>query len=200
VYGSRFVGPVDLAATVGAGVDFLGQKREFGAEGTAEGDHIGQNVTAALHASLPMSFGGSFTMTPQIGLRYAYFHANGFGENGAHGQDLNVGTDNVQSLQPYVGVTLDKTFGDALKPVDAQLRLGYASEVLNANRTISVSAQDGTPFVAPGANLPRGYLTAGVGLVAHPWKHVDLALDYDTVINTGHASVQQGSIRIGYQF
>ncbi|WP_442793485.1 autotransporter outer membrane beta-barrel domain-containing protein [Paraburkholderia sp. HP33-1] len=199
LYGARNVGPVSLAATAGAGLDFLTQKRPFGTTGTAEGDHMGQELNVGGQASLPMSF-GSVTVTPRVGLRYAYFHANGFDESGAAGQDLNVGTDNVHSLQPYVGVTLDKVFGDAIRPVNAQLRLGYAHELLDANRALSVASQDGTVFTAPGTSLPRGYLTAGASVTLHPLKHLDVSLSYDTLINTTHASAQQGNIRIGYQF
>jgi fibronectin-binding autotransporter adhesin len=199
LYGSRFVGPVNLAATAGVGLDFLSQKRPFGSEGTAEGDHMGQEANVGGQASLPMTF-GDVTLTPRLGLRYAYFHANGFGESGAGGQDLTVGTDNVHSLQPYVGVTLDKAFGDASRPTTVQLRAGYARELLDANRTMTVTAQDGTLFAAPGTNLPRGYLTTGVSVTLHPTKSMDVSLNYDTVINTGHASAQQGSVRLGYRF
>ncbi|WP_425605798.1 autotransporter outer membrane beta-barrel domain-containing protein [Paraburkholderia translucens] len=199
LYGARNAGPVTLAATAGAGLDFLTQKRPFGTGGTAEGDHMGQEFNVGGQATLPMSF-GSVTVTPRAGLRYAYFHANGFGESGAAGQDLNVGTDNVRSLQPYVGVTLDKVFADAVRPINAQLRVGYAHELLDANRALSVASQDGTQFIAPGTSLPRGYLTAGASVTLHPLKHLDVSLSYDTLINTTHASAQQGSIRIGYQF
>ena len=199
LYGSRFVGPVNLAATAGVGLDFLSQKRPFGSEGTAQGDHMGQEANVGGQASLPMTF-GSVTLTPRLGLRYAYFHANGFGESGAGGEDLNVGTDNVHSLQPYVGVTLDKAFGDALKPTTVQLRVGYARELLDANRTMNVTAQDGTVFAAPGTTLPRGYLTAGAGLTMQLMKSLDVSLNYDTVFNTTHASVQQGSLHVGYRF
>ncbi|WP_158244351.1 autotransporter domain-containing protein [Trinickia dabaoshanensis] len=199
LYGTRNVGPVNLAATLGAGLDFLSQKRPFGVATTAEGDHMGQELSTGAQASLPMTF-GSVTVTPRAGLRHAYFHANGFGESGAGGQDLNVGTDNVRSLQPYVGVTVDRAFGDALKPVNAELRLGYARELLDANRAINVAAQDGTVFVAPGTNLPRGFLTAGASVTLHPLKNLDVSLSYDTVISTTHASAQQGNVRVGYQF
>ena len=57
---------------------------------------MGQEVTAGGQASLPMPLGG-VTVTPRVGARFAYFHANGFGESGAGGQNLNVGTDNVRS-------------------------------------------------------------------------------------------------------
>ncbi|WP_087686887.1 autotransporter domain-containing protein [Pandoraea sp. PE-S2R-1] len=199
LYGSRDVGPVNLAATVGAGLAFLSQKRPFGAQGTAEGDHMGQEVNLGLQGSLPMSFGG-VTVTPRVGLRYAYVHANGFAESGASGKDLSVGTDNVHSLQPYVGVTLGKAFGDSLNPVDVELRVGYAHELLDANRALVVTSQDGTLFAAPGASLPRGYLTAGAGAKMHLTKSLEISLNYDTVFNTSRASVQQGSLRANYRF
>ena len=198
LYGARGVGPVNLAATLGVGLDFLSQKRRFGAL-DAEGDHLGQEFNLGGQASLPMQL-GSVTVTPSIGLRYAYFHANGFGESGAGGQDLNVGTDNVRSLQPYAQVAFDHAFGDAFRPVQVEVRVGYAHELLDANRAISVAAQDGTLFTAPGTTLPRGYLTAGAGITMHPSKSLDVSLNYDGLINTTHASAQQGSIRVNYRF
>jgi len=199
LYGRRRVGPVDLGATLGAGLDFLSQKRPFGPLGTAEGDHMGQEFNVGGQASLPMTF-GDVRITPRVGLRYAYFHANGFGESGAGGQDLDVGTDNVRSLQPYVAVTVDKAFGDALRPVNAELRIGYAHELLDANRTLSVTSLDGTVFAAPGTSLPRGYLSAGASVTLHPARHLDVSLGYDAVINTTHVSAQQGSLQVGYRF
>lgn len=115
-------------------------------------------------------------------------------------QDLNVGTDNVRSLQPYVGVTLGKAFGDALEPVDVELRTGYAHELLGANRAISVAAQDSTIFTAPGTSLPLGYLTVGAGVAWHPKKNLLVSLNYDGLINTTHVSAQQGSAHIRYLF
>lgn len=199
LYGGRNYGPVNLGATLGLGVDFLSQKRPFGAAGTAQGDHMGEEFNVGGQASLPMTL-GSFTVTPRAGLRYAYFHADDFTESGAGGQDLAVGTDNVRSLQPYVGVTVDRAFGDALKPVNAQVRLGYAHELLDANRAVSVASSDGTLFSAPGTSLPRGYFTAGAGVSFHPKKNLSVSLDYDALINTTHASAQQGEVRLGYQF
>lgn len=199
LYVAHQLGPVNLAASLGIGLDFLAQKRPFGGTSTATGDHMGQDVSTGAQASLPLHV-GSVTVTPRAGLRYATFHANGFGESGAGGQDLNVGTDNLHSLQPYVGVTFDKASGDALKPIDAELRVGYARELLDTNRALNVTSQDGTMFVAPGAGQSRGYLTAGTSVTLHPMKQLDVSLSYDTVFNTSHASSQQGSLQAGYRF
>jgi len=198
LYASRQTGPVVLSATAGAGLDFVSQKRPFGALGTAKGDHTGQELTAGAQASLPMAFDG-VAVTPRAGARLAYFHANGFGESGAGGQNLNVGTDNIRSLQPYVGVTLDKTFGEA-HPVAAQLRLSYAREVLDANRAISVASQDGTLFTAPGTSLPRSYLAVGVSLGLRQTKAFSVSLGYDMLLNTTHASTQMASLKVDYRF
>ena len=199
LYASRWLGPVDVSGTLGYGLDFLSQKRPFAGVGTAEGDHMGQEFTTGVQASLPLAL-GSVVLTPRVGLRYAYFHANSFGESGAAAQDLDVGTDNVHSLQPYAELTLDKAFGDTLKPVKVQLRVGYAREVLDAGRALSVASQDGTLFTAPGTSLPRGYLTTGISIGMQPVKNLRLSLGYDTLINTTHASAQAGTLRADYRF
>ena len=199
LYGNRWLGPVGVSATLGYGLDFLSQKRPFGAIGTATGDHMGQEVTAASQASLPMTFAG-LTLTPSLGLRYAYVHGNAFGESGANGQDLNVGTDNVHSLQPYTEITLDKAFGNALRPVNVQFRVGYAQELLDTNRAVAVSAQDGTVFAAPGTNLPHGQLTTGLSVSMQPSKAITVSLSYDALLDTSHASAQTASLKLGYRF
>ncbi|MBK3824082.1 autotransporter outer membrane beta-barrel domain-containing protein [Paraburkholderia aspalathi] len=199
LYASRWLGPVGVSGTLGYGLDFLSQKRPFAGVGTAAGDHMGQEFATGAQASLPLTL-GSVVLTPRVGLRYAYFHATGFGESGAAAQDLAVSTDNVHSLQPYAELTLDKAFGDALKPVNVQLRVGYAREVLNAGRAVSVASQDGTLFTAPGTSLPRGYLTTGISIGMQPVKDLAVSLGYDTLINTTHASAQAGTVRADYRF
>lgn len=198
-YASREMGPIDVAATVGYGLDFLSQKRPFAGIGTAQGDHVGQEFTAAAQVSAPMSIAG-MVVTPRAGLRYAYFHANGFDESDAGGQNLRVGTDNTRSLQPFVGVTLDKAFGDALRPMHVQVRAAYAHELLDAGRAITVASQDGTIFVAPGTHLARGYLTLGASFGVTLARHLDVSLAYDALVNTARASAQAGSLKVTYRF
>ncbi|HTJ95797.1 MAG TPA: autotransporter domain-containing protein, partial [Pararobbsia sp.] len=204
VYGARMLGPVQFSAVAGAGVDFLSQKRPFGTTGTAgastaEGDHIGQEVSTAAQAALPLA-AGSVLITPRIGLRFSYLHVNGFSESGANGQDLTVGTDNVRSLQPYAQITFDKAFGNALRPVDIEWRIGYARETLGTGRTVTVGAQDGTLFAAPGTELPRDQLTTGVSVSMRPTKALAVSLGYDALIATSSASAQAATVRVDYQF
>ncbi len=199
LYGAQPVGAVNLSATVGYGLDFLSQKRPFGSAGTAEGDHLGHEFTAATQASLPVDAGG-LRIAPHIGLRYAYVRGSGFGESGANGQNLHVGPDSARSLQPYVGVSLDKAFGDALRPVNVQLRLAYAHEVLGARRVVQVGSQDGTVFAAPGTDLPRSFLTTGAGVTVQAAKATTVSLGFDATIDTSHVSAQSAYVRVNHSF
>ncbi|ANA32060.1 hypothetical protein R82526_01767 [Ralstonia mannitolilytica] len=198
LYGAQPMGAINLSATVGYGLDFFSQKRPFGSVGTAEGDHLAHEFTAATQASLPLEMGG-VRLAPHLGLRYAYVRGSGFGEDGANGQNLQVGPDSARSLQPYVGVTLDKAFGD-VRPVNVQLRLGYAHELMNAGRVVQVQSQDGTMFAAPGTDLPRSFLTTGASVTVQAAKATTVSLGVDATINTSHVSAQSAYVRVNHRF
>jgi len=199
LYGVQPLGAVRLSGTVGYAFDDLSQKRNFGSIGVAQGDHVGHEFTAALQAAMPIAFGGG-TLTPSVGARYAYFHGNAFGEDGANGQNLRVGSDSARSLQPYVGLTFDRAFDHNGKPLDLQLRAGYATETAGRHRGLTVAAQDGTVFAAPGTDLPRSYATLGASLSMHPTRASTLSLSYDALLKVGHASAQAASVTFSYRF
>ena len=199
VYGAGAFGGVHLSGAVGYAFDDLSQKRSFAGIGVAEGSHTGHEVHAALQAAMPIAIDGG-TLTPSVGLRYAYFHGHAFGEDGARGQNLRVSADSARSLQPYVGLAFDRSFDNGGKPLDLQLRAGYATETAGRHRGVTVAAQDGTLFAAPGTDLPRSYATAGASLVMHPTKASTLSLNYDALIPVGHASARAASITFRYQF
>ena len=199
LYGAQPAGAISLSGTLGYGLNFFSQKRPFGSLGTAEGDHLAHELTAAAQASLPMEAGG-IRIAPHLGLRYAYVRGGGFGENSANGQNLQVGPDSARSLQPYVGLTLDKAFADAARPVNVQLRLGYAHEVLSGGRIVQVQSQDGTVFTAPGTDLPRSFLSTGASVTLQATKATTVSLGIDAVINTSHVSAQSGYVRINHRF
>ncbi|WP_238926771.1 autotransporter outer membrane beta-barrel domain-containing protein [Achromobacter xylosoxidans] len=198
-YASRDLGPVDVTGMLGYGLHFLSQKRPFENVGTAKGDHVGQEFTAAAQVSKPMALGG-LVMTPRLGLRYAYFHANSFDEGGARGQNLHVGSDTARSLQPYVGMTFDTAFDSAQRPLNLQFRVAYAHELLDTGRAMTVVSQDGTRFAAPGADLSRGFLTFGASVGLPLTRQLDVSLAYDALVNTSRASSQAGSVRMSYRF
>ena len=199
-YASRFVGPVNLAAVVGGGLDVISQKREFGSEGDARGTHNGGNALAGLQASLPMNVGG-FTVSPQLGLRYTYFRADDFYEHGAGGEDLRVGADSQNSLQPYAGVAVGRIFDSAsAHPIQMTARLGYARELLSTRRSVDVTSLDGTDFSADGSPMSRNYLSTGLSAGVRLNKATTVSVSYDTMINTSRTSSQTGSLNLAYRF
>src|SRR3546814_1125909 len=78
--------------------------------------------------------------------------------------DLNLAVDDqhLDSLQPYIGMTLDYPLNlNTAHPANLQARLGYAYETLDATHDVSVSSTDGTRFVIPGTTDTRRILSAG---------------------------------------
>ncbi|SHH63811.1 outer membrane autotransporter barrel domain-containing protein [Pollutimonas bauzanensis] len=199
-YGARPLGPLNLAATVGYAYDFLSSNRPFGSLGSAKGDSHGQELHAGLQASAPLP-AGPVVVTPRLGVRYQYFHGNSFDESGPTSQNLSVDTQNLRSLQPYAGITLDYPFNTSgTKPALVQARLGYAYETLGIGRNMAVTSADGTGFVIPGATDSRGMLTAGLGANMSIGKSLSLYVSYDALLKTGNVSAQTLQGGMNYRF
>ncbi|SEJ71479.1 outer membrane autotransporter barrel domain-containing protein [Achromobacter sp. NFACC18-2] len=199
-YGSRRVGAVNIAATVGAAYDFLKSRRSFAGLGSARGDSAGQEITAGLQASLPLA-AGPLTVTPRLGLRYQYFHAEGFGETGPTSQNLDVDAKDFNSLQPYAQLVVGIPFSmkaDKLAVVEA--RVGYAYETLDTNRGFRATASDGTGFTLPGVAPTRGMFSAGLGMTLPISKAMDLTASYDRLFDTGNVSAQAFQLQATYRF
>jgi autotransporter-associated beta strand protein len=199
-YGSRRLGPVDMAATLGAAYDFLQSQRSFAGLGSAKGDTDGQEITAGLQASLPLAT-GPVTVTPRLGMRYQYFHAASFGETGPTSQNLDVDSQDLNSLQPYAQVAVGLPFRTgAARPALVEARVGYSYETLDAGRSVAAAAGDGTRFTLPGVSPSRGMLTAGMGLTLPLGKAVDITVSYDRLLDTGNVFAQAFQLQGTYRF
>ncbi|MBV7499866.1 autotransporter domain-containing protein [Achromobacter sp. ACM05] len=199
-YGSRRVGAVTIAATVGAAYDFLQTRRSFPGPGKARGDSDGQEITAGLQASLPLA-AGPVTITPRLGLRYQYLHTERFSETGSTSQNLDVGAQDFNSLQPYAQLAVGLPFNmKSDKPALVEARVGYAYETLDTNRNYRATASDGTGFTLPGVAPSRGMFSAGLGLTLPVSKALDLTASYDRLFDTGNVSGQTFQLQASYRF
>ncbi|WP_312427749.1 autotransporter domain-containing protein [Achromobacter sp.] len=199
-YGSRRVGAVNVAATVGAAYDFLQTRRSFPGPGKARGDSDGQEITAGLQASLPLA-AGPVTITPRLGLRYQYLHTERFSETGPTSQNLDVGAQDFNSLQPYAQLIVGLPFSmKSDKPAVVEARVGYAYETLDTNREYRATAGDGTGFTLPGVAPSRGMFSAGLGLTLPVSKAMDLTASYDRLFDTGNVSGQTFQLQATYRF
>ena len=192
---------VQFSGTVGAAYDFLSSTRPFATLGQATADSHAAEFRAGAQAAMPFALGSAFSIIPRAGLRYAYYHGSSLSESGQTSQNLSVGTQNLHSLQPYVGTA----FGYALATEGdrhAQLQAGliYAYETLSTSRASNVTALDGTGFVVEGTAPSRGLLTASVGVQWPVGKAMDIYLNYDGLINTGNATAQAVNAGVSYRF
>lgn len=199
-YGSRRVGAVTVAATVGAAYDFLQTRRSFPGPGKARNDSDGQEITAGLQASLPLA-AGPVMITPRLGLRYQYLHTERFSESGSTSQNLDVGAQDFNSLQPYAQLVVGVPFSmKSDKPAVVEARVGYAYETLDTNRQYRATAGDGTGFTLPGVAPSRGMFSAGLGLTLPVSKAMDLTASYDRLFDTGNVSGQTFQLQAAYRF
>ncbi len=199
-YGSRRLGAVTIAATVGAAYDFLQTRRSFPGPGKARGDSDGQEITAGLQASLPLA-AGPLSITPRLGLRYQYLHTERFSETGSTSQNLDVGAQDFNSLQPYAQLVVGLPFSmKSDKPAVVEARVGYAYETLDTNRGFRATASDGTGFTLPGVAPSRGMFSAGLGLTLPVSKAMDLTASYDRLFDTGNVSGQTFQLQASYRF
>lgn len=201
-YGAKHLGPYTLAATLGYAYDFASTTRSFGTLGSAKGDGHGQEFSAGLQASRAWQLSPAVTLTPRVGIRYAYLGGLGTDESGPTAQNLGVGNQHLQSLQPYAGLTLDYRFTlpNSARPASVQLRAGYAYETQSPNRNVSVTAADGTGFTIAGTRDSRGQLTAGLGATLPLGKTTSAYLRYDAWLHTGNVSAQALQAGVDYRF
>lgn len=199
-YAGRSVGPVNLAGTVGYAYDFLSTTRPFGAFGRAKGDGHGQEFNAGVQASMPWAM-GPIVLTPRAGVRYTHLDGLGLNETGPTSQNLRVADQSLDSLQPYVGVTLDYPFQTKSERSGSfQARVGYAYETQSVNRTVRVAAADGTGFAVPGTTDSRGMVTTGAGVTLPIGKTANAYVRYDALLHTGNFSAQSLQAGVSYRF
>ncbi len=202
-YGARALGAVDIAMTAGYAYDFISTRRDFGSLGNTRGSAHAQEFNAGLQLSRPFSLGTTaVTLTPRLGVRYAHVRGLGLDETGLASQRLSVDQQTLDSLQPYVDVSLDYTFEPAYtsRAGRVQARVAYAYETQGRARDVSVTSGDGTRFLIPGTQDTRGLTTVGLGLSLPMGKTATAHARYDTVLPTGNVRSQAIFAGVDFRF
>jgi outer membrane autotransporter protein len=202
IYGGRTLGAVNLAGTASYAYDFTSTERDFPGFGDTNDDSHAQEFTAALRAGIPLTISPTITLTPHVGLRYANVHGLAANESGLTSQQLNTESQTLQSLQPYTDITLDYAFkaGDTDRLSHLRVRAGYAYETLSTNRDVTVTSNDGTPFVVPGTEDSRNIFTAGLGLDMPVGKTTRVYARYDAVLPIGNVTAQRAQVGVSARF
>jgi outer membrane autotransporter protein len=205
LYGGTSVGPSLLTATVGYARDGFDTVRGIAGIGTAIEDHAGYETSAGTQWSLPLSFpafgNGSATFTPEAGLQFVHVMEDGFGETGGDDFNLSASGRGTDSFQPYLTAKLAQEFnteaGDAVIP---ELRLGFAHEVLNNLRLLTVSTAGGVAFPTAGLEPARSQLSGGLGVTVQTGANLYLYADYDAVLPTGNTVIHTIQAGLHWRF
>src|SRR5690606_28317514 len=132
LYGGWEQGRLTLGGLVGYAHHFVESARPGTATGeTARADYGIHEVSAAAQASYRFEAEG-LALVPRLGLQYARLMAEEFEEEGAAGFDLTGEDRDLDSLRPFVGLGVSRSFetagGTMIVP---RLDLGYARELLD---------------------------------------------------------------------
>jgi fibronectin-binding autotransporter adhesin len=204
VYGAGWWGPSLLTGTTGYAYDRVSTARTLTGIGSATSGHDGHEFSIAGQWSLPIPLAGitgSATITPKLGIQYLHLFETGIQETRADGFNLSAGTNDTDSLQPFVRfVAADKFITADGTEIMPEMRLAYCREVLSNNRLLRVSAIDGTPFVVRGVKPSRDMVTVGGGISVRARDRLSLYANYDTVLHTGNTSEQTVSAGVRIQF
>jgi autotransporter passenger strand-loop-strand repeat protein len=186
-YGRRMLGPIEASAVFGYGYSWATEKRPLavGPDGTPEGSDRLQSLSGSAQAGIPFELSRDTVLEPRVGLHWAWLHGHGFAESGGGGQNLTIGPDTVHSAQPYLGLTLMHAFGTLAEPVTVHVDVDYARELANRTRSVTIFAQDGTAFAAPGAPLARQIVSIGAGVRAQIRPSWSVSGDASTQLRMG---------------
>lgn len=158
---------------------------------TAHGDFSGQTYLAKINASYKKSTAENMDVVPNIGLMYAYTKTDDYRETGAGALNLDVNSDDINILQPKVGIDLNfYDLANADSRLNAQLRLGYAYNMLDdAQSTTSTFSGISTAFQTEGPEPNRHNFMTGAGINYIASDALTVGADINYEFNADYSSV-----------
>ncbi|WP_415838486.1 autotransporter domain-containing protein, partial [Rahnella bruchi] len=164
-------------------------------------------ISTALSVSWPLALGET-KIVPQIGIDTLNVHYSGFDESMSADKEIfrsvigkmkvRGDSDNYQSVQPNVGISIYNTFTVAGKEVTPNLNLTYRRELMDDNSS-TVYSNDGTEFGVAGNTLGRDIAEYSLGVDVKLTPNLHTMLSYTGSWQQGYQS-QEGMIQVKYKF
>lgn len=199
LYGSKAAGAVVASAALAYAHHDIDTKRQTGA-GQAVGETDADEVDFGLQAAMPMSLGAT-VVTPKVGFNYATFREHGFTETAPGAFGVTAHTDNADSLQPFVSVSMTRTYAWASGwRVTPELRLGYRRELLDSERRGGVTSATGFNFTTEGSTPGRDVGTVGLSLTWLKTDRFSFLAAYDADFAARSSSNQLASLGLRFTF
>lgn len=198
LYGAYDFGPVTLSAAGGLGYDAISTTRPL-IVGTAKESHGGLEADLGGEVSGNIAL-GQVILIPAGGFDYTNLQEGSFRESGAHGADLDGGSHDTGSLQPFAGVTMGESFGIGVWSLTPSAHVTYRYDVLKTRRSLIVAAQDGTLFNDSSVAGARNTLDTGAGISAQATPNLQIYGAYDVSIGFGYGTDQSVTAGVKYKF
>lgn len=143
---------------------------------------------------------GAFTFGPTGRVNYVQVHIDGYQESGAEPFDLNVATQNAQSVTTALGGQATYAISMPWGVLTPLMRFEWEHEYKGNSRTVTASlVADPATTVAAQTNGPdRDYFNLGAGLSATFKGGVSAFVQFDTVL--GRANFTNYSFNTGVRF
>lgn len=177
VYAFANVGQAVLSATLDELHSDYRVRRNTGI-GIAGSDPSGRTLSAGLQAAWPITVSTTGSLTPKVGVLYQHQRLGGFDGQVASSNPLApaFGVEGSRttwtSVQPYAGLNYSANLQSGSVTWVPEVELDYRYEARNNGPAVAMTAQDGTVFVIPGADVGRGMgiVKAGVSALFGAWS------------------------------
>ena len=156
-----------------------------GFAGTAAANTNGNQESVNIDGGYDWHATDRLTIGPIAGLQYVHLDVNGFNEIGAGAADLNVNSENMDSLQSRVGGRINyHLLTSTYSSFAADLHAAYQHEFLDDSRGIGASfAGSGlTPFSVQTTSPLRDAAVVGLGLNFTFHERLTLFADYELLM------------------
>ncbi|MEM6884256.1 MAG: autotransporter domain-containing protein [Verrucomicrobiota bacterium] len=148
---------------------------------TAEGETDSNQVIAAGEIAYDFILGPNYQwkVTPVIGLQYTHLWIDGYQESGAGALSLNVGDQEVDSLQTKIGLEASKLWQyNGMSHITFFASGFWHHEVLDNSRTVNAAFNSTAinNFTVRTEDPERDFAIMGAGLDAVPFRNQDVHL------------------------
>ena len=166
----------------------------------ATGSPRGNQLNASLETGYDLKL-AKFTFTPAFTLYYSTAWVDSFTESGAGALNLNVASQNADSLQTGLGMRLSRPFQSGQTLILPQLYAFWQHEFANNSRGLDARlAQAGNTFAFQTNSPSRDFAVLGAGVAAGLSQNLTLRATYNAEVGRGGYTPQVVSAGLRYEF
>jgi outer membrane autotransporter protein len=183
----------------------LGRRLEFSdLNRTAKSSTTGNQFNAYGEAGYDLKV-KRLVVTPMLSLAYSKLWVDGFNESGAGALNLNLSSQNAQSLQTGLGAKVAAPMKRGSATVVPQVYAAYQHEYSNGSRTLNARlSQQGAPCVYQTDSFTgqphRNFAVVGANVSILTQKNLKVQLDYNAEVGRGNYTAHYVSAGLRYEF